>query len=83
MRKTDRIKLVAGATVIALVGVTPLAQAGTMGNGAQQRNMVTVNKCQAMPHDKMMNDQGCKSMMALHPELFSSGTGTQQNSNRR
>jgi hypothetical protein len=79
MRKTDRIKLVAGTALIAVIGIAPLAHAGTMGNGSQQRNMIVVNKCLAMPHDKMMGDQGCKSMMAVHPELFPGGTVTPAN----
>ena len=36
----------------------------------------------AMPHEQMMNDQGCKSMMVLHPELFPGGTVAPQSSNR-
>jgi hypothetical protein len=49
-----------------------------MGRGGQQRNQAAVNKCLAMPHDEMMKDQGCKSMMVLHPELFPAGTMPQQ-----
>jgi hypothetical protein len=84
MRKTSRINpakrvLFAGAAIIALAGIVPAAQAGHMGNGAQQRNMVTVNRCVAMPHDQMMKDQACKSMMTLHPELFPAGTVPPQN----
>ena len=73
MRKIDRIKLVAGTALIALVSVAPLAHAGTMGNGAQQRIAAAVNRCLAMPHDKMVSDQGCKSLMVQHPEMFSGG----------
>jgi hypothetical protein len=73
MRKPDRIKLAAGAAFIAVVGITPLAHAGTMRNGAQQRIQVAVNRCLAMPHDKMVSDQGCKSLMVQHPEMFSGG----------
>ena len=82
MRKTDRIKLVAGTALIALVGIAPLAHAGTMGNGAQQRIQAVVNRCLAMPHDKMMSDQGCKSTMVQHPELFPGGSVPPQDSNR-
>jgi hypothetical protein len=64
----------ASVAFVALVGVGSQVYAGTMGNGAQQRNMVAVRKCLAMPHDQMMTDQGCKSMMAVHPELFPGGT---------
>jgi hypothetical protein len=44
-----------------------------MGNGSQQRNAVAVNKCLAMPHDQMMKEQGCKTQMVVHPELFPRG----------
>jgi hypothetical protein len=71
MRKTDRMTLVAAATFIALFGISPIAHAGTMGNGSQQRIAAAVNRCLAMPHDKMVADQGCKSLMAQHPEMFS------------
>jgi ABC-type histidine transport system ATPase subunit len=79
MRKTSRITRVAGIAFIALVGIAPAAQSGTMGNGGQQRNQAAVNRCLAMPHDKMMNDQGCKSFMVLHPELFPAGSLKPQN----
>ena len=85
MRKLDGINptkcsslFVAGLAFIGLVGITPLAHAGTVGNGAQQRIQAFVNQCLKMPHDKMVNDQGCKSMMAEHPELFPAGTVTPQ-----
>ena len=71
MRKMNRIALVAGAAFIALVGITPLAHAGHLGNGAQQRIQAAVNTCLKMPHDKMVADQNCKSLMAQHPEMFS------------
>jgi hypothetical protein len=71
MRKTNRIKVAAGVTFIALIGITPLAHAGHLGNGAQQRIQAAVNNCLKMPHDKMVADQGCKSLMAQHPEMFS------------
>jgi len=81
MRKRDGIDptkhngfLVAGVAFVALVGIVSPAQSGTMGNGAKQRNQVGVNKCLAMPHDQMMNDQACKTMMAVHPDLFPAGT---------
>jgi hypothetical protein len=79
MRKIHGIEIVAGAAFIALVAITPLAHAGTMGNGSQQRNQAAVNRCMAMPHGQMMSDQGCKSMMAVHPELFPAGTVTPAN----
>ena len=72
MRKTIRIKVAAGAAFIALVGVTPLAHAGHMGNGAQQRIQAAVNTCLKMPHDKMVADQNCKSLITQHPEMFAS-----------
>ena len=59
---------------IALIGVSTSAYAGSMGNGAKQRNQAVVNRCLAMPHDKMMADQGCTSQMAVHPELWPPGT---------
>jgi hypothetical protein len=71
MRKINRIKFVASVAIIALFGIVPLAQAGTTGNGAAQRIQAAVNTCLAMPHDKMVADQGCKSLMAQHPEMFS------------
>jgi len=64
---------VAGVAFIAVVAVAPVAQSGTMGNGSQQRNSVAVKKCLAMPHDKMMKDQECKTQMVVHPELFPGG----------
>ena len=78
MRETVTIKPAAYhrlfAAGVALLGIVPAAQAGHLGNGAQQRNQIGVNKCLAMPHDKMMGDQACKSMMTVHPELFPAGT---------
>ena len=71
MRKMNRITLVAAASVIAFVSITPLAYAGHLGNGSQQRIQAAVNTCLAMPHDKMVADQNCKSLMAQHPEMFS------------
>ncbi len=68
-----RIKFVASVAIVALFGIVPLAQAGTMGNGAQQRIQAAANRCLAMPHDKMVADQYCKSLMAQHPEMFSGG----------
>jgi len=67
---------VAGFAFIALVGVAPVAWSGSMGNGAAQRSAEfaksNAKTCLALPHDKMMKDQGCKSVMAQHPELFPS-----------
>ena len=82
MRKMDKVKRTAATLVIALIVTTLLAQAGTMGNGAQQRIMAVVNRCKAMPHDQMMHDQGCTSTMAQHPELFSGGTPAPANATR-
>jgi hypothetical protein len=86
MRKTDKINptkysglFVAGVAFIALIGVVPAAQAGHLGNGGQQRIQAAVNGCLAMPHDKMMKDQNCKSQMALHPELFPAGSMASKN----
>lgn len=59
-----------GATFIAFFGITPLAHAGHLGNGAQQRIQAAVNTCLKMPHDKMVADQYCKSLMAQYPEMF-------------
>ena len=63
----------AGAALIALLGIIPAAQAGHLGNGGQQRTQAVVNRCLAMPHDQMMKDQGCTSTMKQHPELFTAG----------
>ena len=82
MRKMNRITRTATAALIALIGTTLLAEAGHMGNGAQQRIMAVVNRCKALPHDQMMHDQGCTSTMAQHPELFSGGTPTPANTRR-
>ena len=71
MRKTNKFALAAGAAFIALVGIAPLAHAGHLGNGAQQRIQAAVNRCLAMPRNKMAGDQGCKSLMVQHPEMFS------------
>ncbi len=62
---------VAVVAFIALVGV---AQNVTMRDGFQQRNQVGVNKCLSMPHDQMMTDPACKTMMAVHPESFPAAT---------
>ncbi len=70
---------VAAAAFIALLGFGTQAQAGHLGNGAQQRNQVGVNKCLAMGHYRMMKDQACKTMMAVHPELFPAGSTKPQN----
>lgn len=70
MLNHDKIVFVAGAAFIALVSVSLHAQAGTMGNGAQQRIQAAVNTCLKMPHDKMVADSGCKSLMVQHPEMF-------------
>ena len=72
MRKTNGIKVAAGVAFIAVLGITPLAHAGHLGNGAQQRIQAAVNNCQKMPHDKMVADQYCKSLMIQHPEMFAS-----------
>ena len=69
MLKSQSIKLVVGVT-IALIGFVPVANAGSMGNGAQQRIAAAVNRCLAMPHDKMVANQYCKSLMTQHPEMF-------------
>ena len=71
MRITDRMTLVTASAFIALVGITPLAHAGSMGNGAQQRIQAAVNRCLALPHEKVVADQYCKSLMTQHPEMFS------------
>lgn len=79
MSKTDRIHpatysgFFAACVAATMLAAIP-AQGGSMGNGARQRNMVGVNKCLAMPHDKMMKDQACQSMMHVHPELFPAGS---------
>ena len=72
MRRTIRINLAAAAAFAALFGIMPLAHAGHLGNGAQQRIQVAVNNCMKMPHDKMVADQYCKSLMVQHPEMFAS-----------
>jgi hypothetical protein len=64
---------VAGVAFITVLIIAPMAQSGSMGNGSQQRNAVAVKNCLAMPHDKMMKDQGCKVLMTQHPELFPGG----------
>lgn len=70
MRKSNRFKVAAGLAFIATVGITPLAHAGHLGNGSQQRIQAAANTCQKMPHDKMMADPYCKSLMVQHPEMF-------------
>ena len=70
MQKANRIKVAAGVTFIALIGSMPLAHAGHLGNGAQQRIQAAVNTCLKMPHDKMVADQYCTSLMTQHPEMF-------------
>jgi hypothetical protein len=63
------------ATLAFLVAVAGAAHGGSMGNGAGQRLAAAVKRCLAMPHDQMMQDSGCKSLMAQHPEMFpSNGT---------
>ena len=69
MRKTNRITFAATA-IIALTAAAPLAHAGHLGNGAQQRIQAAANNCMKMPHDKMVADQYCKSLMVQHPEMF-------------
>jgi hypothetical protein len=61
---------VAGVDLIAVMAGAPVAQSGTTGNGSKQRIAAAVTQCLAMPHDQMMKDQGCKSLMIAHPELF-------------
>ena len=73
--------IVAGVAFTALLGIVP-AQAGSMGNGAAQRNGIVnpqtqtqaeqdqdvAKRCQAQPG--LMSSQMCKDAMARHPEMF-------------
>ena len=65
--------VVAGAALVAAVGAGSFAHAGTMGNGGKQRAQAAVNRCEAMPHDKMMADQYCRSLLKTYPEMFTGG----------
>jgi hypothetical protein len=81
---------VAGVVFIALAGIAPVAQSGTMGNGADQRNGIAAGpqtqatkdnaiakRCQGQP--QLMNSQMCKDAMARSSELFTGG-GAKPNS---
>ena len=71
MRKLNRIKVVAGATFIAVLGITSLAHAGHLGNGAQQRIQAAANTCLKMPHDKMVADHPRQSQDASRDRFAS------------
>jgi hypothetical protein len=77
--------LIAGIAVVALVGVAPLAQSGTMRNGAAQRNgavpqspaeqdLALAKQCQEKPQS--LSATVCKNALARHPEI----AGTQPKS---
>ena len=85
MRRTDRINyraiFIAGIAFVAVAGIAPVAQSGSMGNGAAQRkaaneaqaakDQATARHCQAEPAS--MTSQACKDAMARHPEMFKGG----------
>jgi hypothetical protein len=79
--------LVAGIAVLALVGVAPIAQSGSMRNGAAQRNgtagalqspaeqdLALAKQCQEKPQS--LSATVCKNALARHPEI----AGTQPKS---
>jgi len=78
---TRRTGVLIGVVFIALIGIAPVAQSGSMGNGAAQRNaaaqtqatkdQAVATQCLAQPGT--MNSQACKDAKARHPEMFKSG----------
>jgi hypothetical protein len=81
VRKTNMSGFfVAAVAFVALVGIVPVAQSGSMGNGAAQRNgtagvpqspaekdLALAKQCQEKPQS--LSAQVCKNALARHPEI--------------
>jgi len=71
-----------GLAMLALTSGAAFAESGAMmktdsmaakpmAMSAKDKKMMT--SCQAMPHDKMMKNAGCKKMAKMHPDMMKGG----------
>lgn len=76
-----RILTLVAISAMSIAAATPaLAQDAMMKGGMKSDKMMKMSaadtkkmkSCQAMSHDMMMKDAGCKKMMKMHPDMMKS-----------
>ena len=72
-----RNTLIAMAALMMIGGTPALAQDMMSGDAMKAKpmkmsaaQMKQMKACQAMSHDRMMKNAGCKKMMRMHPDMM-------------